>query len=380
MAILTRSRRSTTGTDEIVDPYKGIRRPDLVSSSIAPIMDDPTYAAIAAQRAAFIRCREDREREIERLAIELQLSATSMSMPETGRRLRDRLDKINAMKGPAPPPPESTGDATPAMMRAMRLIAGEIIPAEPDRASMIARLRSEIATFNDAYRDADEAMEALRSELSYGINQSLLERQRSIVRTKYEAALALSAAVAAERLLIAELLASGHAYLSRCSEESSARSRRAIGDNERVEFSCFDLPTDSHHDRDNLMEQPPPIITAWRNEIEAELDEAESELATVTANLLVAQELERGINAERDALDASFAKLGKNRSIAGALSNRLADLRREQRESADSHAFIRGKNAADSLRRRITDLTDALEQLAEVYGPAEPVEELVNEE
>jgi hypothetical protein len=206
-------RSRSAAADEPIDPHAGHQRPKSIAElPIPPLEADPAFAAHMLQRNAFTRCREDREHELEKLAIQAHLRTLSTGLPETERRLRARLEVLTATKGTPVSPAVSAEAATPAIERGLRLVAGETIAPEPDRAAMIVRLRSEIETLTDALRDANSAMDTIRSERSAVINQSLIPRQHSILKAKYEAAMSLAAAVSAERSLIAELLLQGYEH------------------------------------------------------------------------------------------------------------------------------------------------------------------------
>jgi hypothetical protein len=98
----------------------------------------------------------------------------------------------------------------PAVARALVLIRGEALEAEPDRTERLKTLRTELATIEKALIAVAVLMDDVRAEQSLAVAKQLAPQHKEILRTIHAAAIALVAAIEAERRLFAVPLASGY--------------------------------------------------------------------------------------------------------------------------------------------------------------------------
>jgi hypothetical protein len=198
----------------VPDPY-GIRPPERVSDVPIPQLgDDPEHSRLTAQINVLARALLERELTIERYLIAGELSANStLATGERKQALRARLARLDipASIPEAAPDPAAEG-LDPTVALALRLAAGEEVEPPKDRDGHIRQLRGEIRTLDDAQRIVRVQREELREARSIAVAELVLSQQRAILRAKLDAALALAAAVAMERALIAEVLLSGHSH------------------------------------------------------------------------------------------------------------------------------------------------------------------------
>jgi hypothetical protein len=179
---------------------------------IPPLTDHPEYARLATMRRAVGDAVLDRQRQIDLLSIERELA-----FPTSGNAHGPRADMMReraaTLRRAAPPEKADVGspDGLPAnIARAIAIIGGETVDAPPDRDALRTRLRIEISVLEPALREIDILMEEARAEQSHAIALRLVAQNNAIIRTIYEAAAALSAAMQAERALCAQILIAGY--------------------------------------------------------------------------------------------------------------------------------------------------------------------------
>jgi hypothetical protein len=180
---------------------------------IAPLASDVLYAAIAARRSVLIRGIADRRETLERFAIESELAGLFSGASGGQRRemQRERLAALQAKRSTASTEPLPATDGLPAVVAtALRLVAGEHIEPPADRSTTIARLRTEIATIEEALRVTECELADRREDLSEALAQSLRPQHFAILRSKLDAVLAVCAAVQAERALTTAMIVAGY--------------------------------------------------------------------------------------------------------------------------------------------------------------------------
>jgi hypothetical protein len=220
--------KRAAAAETLTDPY-GVMPSEPISVVRIPMLaDDPEHGRLTAQHNTLNRALLERQHMIERYMINAEL-ATASSTPAPGTQdgisagrfvgsrkemLRERLAKLNEFPTGIPEPapePEAEG-LDPVVAVALRLAAGEEVPAPRDRDAHIQQLRSEIRTLDDASGIVRGQIAELREVRSIAVAEMVLPQQREILRSKMDAALALAAACDTERRLIAEVLQSGHLH------------------------------------------------------------------------------------------------------------------------------------------------------------------------
>jgi hypothetical protein len=206
--------RRSTPADEIIDPH-GPRHghKPITTLPIVPFADDPECQRLSAQSRVLQRGIDERETALELYAIANEL--TGVSTLASGPRktaLRERADHLRA-KLPSPKAePGPVDGIDPVVAVGLKLAAGEILPAPRDEAAHKTQLRTELQQIRDALRLVNAQFDDLRATRSGELAEKLLPQQRAILRSKLDAALALCAACAAERSLIAEVLTAGYEH------------------------------------------------------------------------------------------------------------------------------------------------------------------------
>ena len=104
---------------------------------------------------------------------------------------------------------------------------------------------------------------------------------------------------------------------------------------------------------------------AWREEMQAELAEAQQALATSTAELRAAEASFDAAKAQHEALREATAPL---RSPAYAIAARLRHADEDLHDLGN--AVARARVAVTSGRERCADLEEALRQVAQLSAPA----------
>ena len=190
--------------------------PDPIAPHIKPLADDPEHKRLTEllrELRAGLTVRRMRE---EIAAIDGALRSVTLSQRgEQAQRLHDRrqtllaaLPKLRAVDSEAPLP--AAADVHPDVAAAFRLLRGERLPARQDDPLERARLAREILQFEAAERETGRQLDELREERSAEIARQLLPQHREILRSKMDALLAVAAAAAAERQLLAEMIKAGY--------------------------------------------------------------------------------------------------------------------------------------------------------------------------
>jgi hypothetical protein len=211
MALL---RSRSAAADEVIDPHGHTQRPRPISTvPIAPFALDPECQRLSAQLHQLQRGIDEREQTLELYSIQTELSAnTTLATGERKRRLRERETALKArLPGPKAKPTQVDG-IDPIVAAGLRLAAGEMMPAPHDESAHKAQLRTELQQIQAALRLVSAQFDELRTARSAELAERLLPQQRAILRSKLDAALALSAACASERSLIAEVLVQGYEH------------------------------------------------------------------------------------------------------------------------------------------------------------------------
>jgi hypothetical protein len=162
-------------------------------------------------RRAIAAAQQDRQRRLDLLAIEGELQRP-MS-PATGPRIAMLRERAAALRKIAPEPkaeaPSAEGMPAP-IARALLLLRGEEVPEEPDRDARLKKLRAEQRILEAAFIEVERLMEDVRADQSYVIAEHLVAAHQTILRSVWEAAAALSAAIEQERGLYASVLVAGY--------------------------------------------------------------------------------------------------------------------------------------------------------------------------
>jgi hypothetical protein len=178
---------------------------------ILPLDQHEQYARLAAMRRAIMAAQQDRQRRLDLLAIEGELArpATLSTGPRVAL-LKQRATELRAAAPEKPAAPDPAGLPLP-IARALELARGETVEEPPDRQERLKRLRAELRILEAGFAAIDVAMEELRAELSHAVAQQLRPRHKQIMRSVWDAAAALSAAIDAERAIYASAITSGYA-------------------------------------------------------------------------------------------------------------------------------------------------------------------------
>jgi hypothetical protein len=189
-------------------------RPAPVESDIPVLENHPEFARVATLRRSLLAARDERQRQLDLLAVEGELARPSGGCA-TGQRaamLRDHAKRLRAAAPKAAPPAAVSEDdgLPPAITRALMLIGGNALAEEPDRDARLKKLRAEIRILELALGSAEGLLNEIRATQSFEVAQSLQVQNQAILRTVFDAALALSAAVSAERALYARYLSAGY--------------------------------------------------------------------------------------------------------------------------------------------------------------------------
>jgi len=113
------------------------------------------------------------------------------------------------------------------------------------------------------------------------------------------------------------------------------------------------------------------IFTAWRADIEANLEDARKQLEADLKKLKAAEAAAAIAKTERRQLTDAMVRLPANVVLSGELANRMRE-RDDVFRQADG-ALLRARNGVTSSGRRIADLEEALQQLGALI-PAEEAE------
>jgi hypothetical protein len=106
----------------------------------------------------------------------------------------------------------------------------------------------------------------------------------------------------------------------------------------------------------------------WRREIEAELAEAEQQIALAEADLAAAQQESYVAASYCDGLDQALAQLD-GPPVAYALGRRMGQILSAKRAAVAKERAAKGQ--LDQKRGVIADLADALRQIDQIAAPAE---------
>jgi hypothetical protein len=184
----------------------------LAEPSLPALDDAPDYARLAQLRRVIMAAQADRFRQLDLLAIEGELQRPSTSA--TGQRvalLRQRAATLRAgLIEPDTSPAPAADGLPPAIARALLLTRGERIEPIPDREARLKSLRADLRILEPALMEVENLLDALRKEHSHRVALGLVQQHNVILATIYEAAVALSAAVDAERKFYAAPLIAGY--------------------------------------------------------------------------------------------------------------------------------------------------------------------------
>ena len=186
--------------------FKPRPAPSPGTDEIVPLDSRPEYAPRATLRRALMAARDDRQAQIDLADLDAALlrmtnGSRADAIRERAERLREQIAATSTPDTTAAPSPGAT--VSPAITAAVALLRGGVVDLLPDRAERLRRLDREVAILDAAIREIDIELEGIRSELSLEVARKLVPQHKAILRTIYETAVALTAAVAAERSLFA---------------------------------------------------------------------------------------------------------------------------------------------------------------------------------
>ncbi len=181
-------------------------------TDIAPLDQDPEFAKLATLRRALIDAKDARQRAIDMLAIESELRRPLSGSGKGPRAemLRGRLEILRAETTTAEAPTADSTGLPPAVAQALRLTQGAQIDPAPDRDEHLKRLRDEHRMLHDGQMAVEQLLDDRRADLSLEVAKRLQPQHQAILRTIFETAAALSAAIEAERALFAAPLIAGY--------------------------------------------------------------------------------------------------------------------------------------------------------------------------
>jgi hypothetical protein len=178
---------------------------------IQPLDQHPEYRRLATLHRAIRAALDDRQRRIDLLSIEAELAR--LGRPASGQRialLREHAERLRLVT-PEPKPEAPTPEGlSPTIARALLLVRGDAVAEPEDRESTAKRLRNEQRTLDAALREIDQMLDAVRAEQSRIVAEQVLPQHRAILRSVFDAAAALAAAVEAERRMYANILTMGY--------------------------------------------------------------------------------------------------------------------------------------------------------------------------
>jgi hypothetical protein len=188
------------------------RKPPLVGPVVSPLIDHPEYQRLAGLRRALSAGLADRQREIDLAALEAELAR-----PTSGSARGPRADMMRARAEqlrrslPRPVEPAAVPDGLPpSIARALALLQGEKAVPQQDRSTRLKNLREEVVTIEAALTGVTVLLDELKSEQTHKAATALLPSHRAALAQIYEAAVAFSAAVQAEREIIVGLINAGY--------------------------------------------------------------------------------------------------------------------------------------------------------------------------
>jgi hypothetical protein len=205
LSVASRLRFSTTN---------GSTEPDPVLGDLPKLADDPEVIRLTERMTILRRAHAARQAllHIRSIDNELRHGTTSPRGPRADMMRARRATLLASLPTPAEAHPVSDDDAGlhPSVSAAMRLVRGEKLPAPADSAAETTRLTDEMNVLAAAIRQVDGEFDQVREDRSAAVAHSLLEQYRSVLRSKFQAAMALCQASAAERAMIATMIQAGY--------------------------------------------------------------------------------------------------------------------------------------------------------------------------
>jgi hypothetical protein len=184
------------------------RKPLPADPVIVPLIDHPEYQRLAALRRALSAGLADRQREVDLAAIE-----AGLARPTSGSARGPRADQMRARAEqlrralPQPVEPAASPNGLPAsIVTALALLQDGKVVAPQDRATRLKQIREELKILEAAQTGVTILLAELRSDQTAEMANRLLAGHREALRQIYEAGVAFSAAVQAEREIIVGLI------------------------------------------------------------------------------------------------------------------------------------------------------------------------------
>jgi hypothetical protein len=179
---------------------------------LTPLAEVPAYAHLRPIRAALAAAQEARRRELDLILLEEELRRPTAGSAN-GPRAQMQRERLAALRAQAAPKSALVTDATglpDSVALALRLAEGGKVEPTPDHAARVKQLRTELERLHDGQMAVEHLMNEARAEASFVVAKQLVGRHQAILRTVYETAVALSAAIEAERELIVSVLNAGY--------------------------------------------------------------------------------------------------------------------------------------------------------------------------
>lgn len=225
---LPRLRSTTNGGSSEPDPVVDLPR----------LADDPEVIRLTELKNTLCRARDARDALLQIRSIDAQLrgGGTSQRGPRADFLRERRLALLASLPGPSEARPARDDDGLhPDIRLGLRLTRGEQLPEDPDSSGEAARLQREMSAIDAAMRLVDGQFDELRAERSADIARDLWEQHRSILQSKFQAAMALCAASAAERAMIAAMINAGYQPCPGVLMSPKLAAADALGDVERAD-------------------------------------------------------------------------------------------------------------------------------------------------
>jgi hypothetical protein len=178
---------------------------------LSALAEDPEFARLLTMRRAFVAEQDDRQRQLDILAIEGELQRPTS--PASGQRIQLLRERVAAMRLVSPAPKQDTPspDGLPQpIARALALLAGDIVQEPDDREARLKRLRSDQRILELALAALEPLIEDVRADRSLAVAVRLKPAHQAVLRDVWAAAAALATAIEAERRLFASVLIAGY--------------------------------------------------------------------------------------------------------------------------------------------------------------------------
>jgi hypothetical protein len=203
MALAARLRSAVNGNSD-PDPVVSLPR----------LADDPEVIRLNERKAVLRRAYAAREALLQIRSIDNDLrGVASSSKGPRADILRERRVTLLATL-PQPTEAQSVpGDEVglhPDVLVGLRVMRGQKLPEASDSTGETTRLQREMNALAAAIRQTDGELDQLREDRSMAVARELLDQHRAVLRSKFQAAMALCQAAATERQLVVAMINAGY--------------------------------------------------------------------------------------------------------------------------------------------------------------------------